>query len=75
VDEGAALLNAIQSSRRTGGQDPLPRVEQLEALDVSEQRLRVLEDIRALMMEQNRLLARLAGEDLQGSALDRTEAE
>lgn len=64
-DEGASLLNAIQAGRRERGEDPLPRVEQLsqiEALDVSGQQLRVLEDLRALMIEQNRILSQLASE-------------
>lgn len=65
-DDGTRLLNVIQSTRRERGESPLPRVEQLadlEALDVSQEQMRVLEDSRGLLMEQNVLLARLVPED------------
>lgn len=69
-DEGSSLLHAIQAGRRDRGEDPLPQVEQLaeiESLDVSGQQLRVLEDVRTLLIEQNRLLHLLTSGESQGA--------
>lgn len=69
-DEGTGLLHAIQSGRRNRGEDPLPRVEQLaerDALDVNGQQLRLLEDIRGLLIDQNRLLLRLIDDSATAS--------
>ena len=61
-DHGPALIRTIQAGRRERGEDLLPRVEdlaQVETLDAGDRQLLILEDIRALLMEQNKLLNRL----------------
>lgn len=58
-DDGAWLLNSMQSGREGRGEPPLSRIEDLahqEALGSSERQLLVLEEIRDLLAQQVELL-------------------